>query len=96
MLCVGLFLEPWVDGALMWILWGMLVLITITAIQRFVKVWNQAEVAPVVQARIDERRERRETRVEFRRERRETRREARSSRRSTRVPLRERVPRRQS
>ncbi|MCB0966341.1 MAG: CDP-alcohol phosphatidyltransferase family protein [Ilumatobacter sp.] len=83
-LCVGLFLEPWIDGALVWILWGMLILSTITAIQRFVKVWTQAEVAPVTQARID-----------LRRERREERREARVARRSTRVPLRERVPRRQ-
>jgi len=82
-LCIGLFLEPWVDGALTWILWGMLVLSTITAIQRFVKVWTQAEVAPVTQARID-----------LRRERREERREARVARRRTRVPLRERVPRR--
>lgn len=83
-LCVGLFLEPWIDGALVWILWGMLVLIAITAVQRFVKVWKQAEVAPVTQERID-----------LRRERREHRRRARTARRSTRVPLRERVPRRQ-
>ncbi len=83
-LCIGLFLEPWFDNALVWILWGMLVLSTITAIQRFVKVWRQAEVAPVTQARID-----------MRRERREDRRRARTARRSTRVPLRERVPRRQ-
>jgi CDP-diacylglycerol--glycerol-3-phosphate 3-phosphatidyltransferase len=83
-LCVGLLIEPWLDGALVWILWGMLVLISITAIQRFVKVWKQAEVAPVTQARID-----------LRRERRESRREARTVRRRTRVPLRERVPRRQ-
>jgi CDP-diacylglycerol--glycerol-3-phosphate 3-phosphatidyltransferase len=82
-LCVGLFIEPWLDGALVWILWGMLVLISITAIQRFVKVWKQAEVAPVTQARI-----------ELRRERRENRRSARTARRRTRVPLRERVPRR--
>ena len=95
-LCIGLLLEPWIDGALVWILWGMLALSTITAIQRFFKVWKQAEVAPVTQARIDERRERRESRVEFRRERRENRRSARSDRRRTRVPLRERVPRRQS
>ena len=61
-LCVGLLIEPWVDGALIWILWGMLVLISITAVQRFVKVWKQAEVAPVTQARIDLRRERREAR----------------------------------
>lgn len=83
-LCVGLFLEPWIEGALVWILWGMLVLIAITAVQRFVKVWKQAEVAPVTQERID-----------LRRERREHRRRARTARRSTRVPLRERVPRRQ-
>ncbi len=82
-LCVGLFLEPWIDGALVWILWGMLVLISITAVQRFIKVWKQAEVAPVTQARID-----------LRRERRASRREARTERRRTRVPLRERVPRR--
>lgn len=82
-LCIGLLIEPWVDGALIWILWGMLVLISITAVQRFMKVWNQAEVAPVTQARID-----------LRRERRASRRGARSHRRSTRVPLRQRVPRR--
>ena len=79
MLCIGLFLEPWLDGALVWILWGMLALITITAVQRFVKVWKQAAVAPVTQARIDLRRERRD---------------ARRMRRRTRVPLRERSSRR--
>jgi len=83
-LCVGLLLETFVDDALVWILWGMLLLISITAVQRFVKVWKQAEVAPVTQARID-----------LRRERRASRREARTTRRRTRVPLRERVPRRQ-
>jgi CDP-diacylglycerol--glycerol-3-phosphate 3-phosphatidyltransferase len=83
-LCVGLLIEPWLDGALVWILWGMLVLISITAVQRFVKVWKQAAVAPVTQARID-----------MRREQRMARRDARTRRRSTRVPLRERVPRRQ-
>jgi CDP-diacylglycerol--glycerol-3-phosphate 3-phosphatidyltransferase len=83
-ICVGLFIEPWVDGALVWIMWGMLILISITAVQRFVKVWKQAAVAPVTQARID-----------LRRERRESRRSARVARRRTRVPLRERVPRRQ-
>lgn len=82
-LCIGLFLEPWVDGALVWILWGMLVLITITAVQRFVKVWKQAAVAPVTQARID-----------LRRERRQSRRVARTERRGTRVTLRTRIPRR--
>ena len=83
-LCIGLLIEPWLDGALVWILWGMLVLISITAIQRFVKVWKQAAVAPVTQARID-----------MRREQRKARRVARNRRRSTRVPLRERVPRKQ-
>ena len=82
-LCVGLFIEPWLDGALVWIMWGMLVLITITAVQRFIKVWTQAAVAPVTQARID-----------MRRERRQERRVARTVRRRTRVPLRERVARR--
>jgi len=83
-LCVGLLIEPWFNGALVWILWGMLVLISITAVQRFVKVWKQAAVAPVTQARID-----------LRRQRRESRRVARTRRRSSRVPLRDRVPRRQ-
>ena len=82
-LCIGLLIEPWVDGALVWILWGMLVLISITAIQRFVKVWKQAAVAPVTQARID-----------LRRERRQSRRVARTERRGTRVTLRTRIPRR--
>jgi len=82
-LCIGLLIEPWFDGALVWILWGMLILISITAVQRFVKVWKQAAVAPVTQARID-----------LRRARRATRRGARLHRRSSRVPLRQRVPRR--
>jgi CDP-diacylglycerol---glycerol-3-phosphate 3-phosphatidyltransferase len=78
-LCIGLLLEPWFPGALVWIMWLMLVLISITAVQRFVKVWNQAAVAPVTQARIDLRRERREVR---------------RAKRRTRVPMRTRVPRR--
>jgi CDP-diacylglycerol--glycerol-3-phosphate 3-phosphatidyltransferase len=82
-ICVGLLIEPWLDGALVWIMWGMLALITVTAIQRFVKVWKQAAVAPVTQARID-----------LRRERRANLREAWTERRRTRVPLRERVTRR--
>jgi len=83
MICVGLLIEPWFDGALVWIMWIMLVLVSITCVQRFVKVWKQAAVAPVTQARID-----------LRRERRESRREARTARRSTRVPMRHRTPRR--
>ncbi len=57
------------------ILWIMLVLTSITAIQRFVKVWKQAAVAPVTAARI-----------EMRRSKRESRRVARTERRRTRVP----------
>ena len=76
LLCIGLFLEPWFDDALVWVMWLMLVLISITAVQRFVKVWKQAAVAPVTQARIDLRRERRAMRRE---------------RRRTRVPMRTRV-----
>lgn len=92
-LCVGLFLEPWLDGALMWILWGMLALISITAVQRFVKVWKQAAVAPVTQARIDLRRERRDARRQTRQTRLANR-SGRAARRRTRVPRRERIARR--
>jgi CDP-diacylglycerol---glycerol-3-phosphate 3-phosphatidyltransferase len=59
------------------ILWVMLALTTITAIQRFVKVWRQAAVAPVTAERI-----------EMRRSRRQSRRVARVERRRTRVPRR--------
>lgn len=59
-LCIGLLLEAsGVTWSLVWILWVMLALISVTAVQRFVKVWRQAEVAPATQARIDLRRERR-------------------------------------
>ena len=74
----------------MWILWGMLVLISITAVQRFVKVWKQAAVAPVTQARIDLRRERRSTRREARTEMTER------LRTKTRIPVKTRVPRRKT
>ncbi len=72
-ICIGLLFEP----LLIPILWIMLVLTSITAIQRFVKVWRQADVAPVTAARI-----------EMRRSRRMSRRVARSERRRTRVPRR--------
>ena len=72
-ICVGLLFEP----LLIPILWIMLVLTSITAIQRFVKVWKQAAVAPVTAARI-----------EMRRSRRQSRRVARTERRRTRVPRR--------
>jgi CDP-diacylglycerol---glycerol-3-phosphate 3-phosphatidyltransferase len=65
-LCLGLLFEP----LLIPILWLMLVLSSITAIQRFVKVWRQAEVAPVTQERIDLRRSRRNRRRVARSERR--------------------------
>ena len=57
-LCVGLLFPP----LLIPIMWLMLVLTTITAAQRFVKVWRQAAVAPVTAARIEQRRNRRQSR----------------------------------
>jgi CDP-diacylglycerol--glycerol-3-phosphate 3-phosphatidyltransferase len=73
LLCVGLL---W-DRLLVPVMWVMLVLTVITAVQRFVKVWRQAQVAPVTAARI-----------ELRRRRRQSRRVARIERRRTRVPRR--------
>ena len=73
LLCIGLLFEP----LLVPILWLMLALTIVTAVQRFVKVWRQAQVAPVVAARI-----------ELRRSRRQSRRVARANRRRTRVPRR--------
>lgn len=59
-LCIGLLLEGvGLDGSLVWILWVMLALIIVTAIQRFVKVWTAAEVSDATQQKIDDRRERR-------------------------------------
>ena len=73
-ICVGLAFNV----LLIPILWIMLVLTTITAVQRFVKVWKAADVAPVTAAKI-----------EMRRTRRESRRVARTERRRTRVPRRQ-------
>ena len=73
LLCIGLLF----DSILVPILWVMLVLTIITAVQRFVKVWRQAEVAPLTAARIEQRRSRRASR-----------RGARIERRHTRVPRR--------
>ena len=42
LLCVGLLF----DSLLKWVMVIMLVLIVITAVQRFIKVWKQAAVAP--------------------------------------------------
>jgi len=59
------------------ILWIMLVLTSITAVQRFWKVWTAADVAPVTAARI-----------EMRRSRRQSRRVARTALRRTSIPHR--------
>ena len=58
LLCFGLLF----DNLLTWVMWVMLVLVTITAVQRFVKVWRQAAVAPGTAARIEMRRSRRASR----------------------------------
>ena len=50
-----------------------LVLTFVTAVQRFVKVWKQADVAPVTAAKIEMRRSRRQSRRGVRTERRRTR-----------------------
>lgn len=73
LICVGLAFNV----LLIPILWIMLVLTSITAIQRFVKVWQAAAVAPVTAAKI-----------EMRRSRRQSRRVARTERRRTQVPRR--------
>lgn len=58
LLCIGLLFSE----LLVPILWIMLALTLVTAVQRFVKVWRQAAVAPVVAARIELRRSRRQSR----------------------------------
>ncbi|MFM2182476.1 MAG: hypothetical protein RJB61_770 [Actinomycetota bacterium] len=68
-LCIGLLIPP----LLIPILWLMLALITVTAVQRFVKVWRQAAVAPVTAERIELRRSRRQSRRVVRTERRRSR-----------------------
>jgi CDP-diacylglycerol---glycerol-3-phosphate 3-phosphatidyltransferase len=77
LLCVGLLFS----SVLVPILWVMLVLTCITAVQRFVKVWRQAAIAPVTEARR-----------ELRRSRRQSRRVARSHR-MTQVRINKRRPR---
>lgn len=69
MLCLGLLFPV----LLIPILWVMLALIAVTAVQRFVKVWKQAAVAPVTAERIEMRRSRRQSRRVTRTERRRTR-----------------------
>ncbi len=73
LLCVGLAIPV----LLIPVLWLMLALSAATAVQRFVKIWRQAEVAPKVQERID-----------LRRARRQGRRIGRAQRRRARVPRR--------
>lgn len=68
-LCIGLLFPV----LLIPILWVMLGLIAITAVQRFVKVWKQAAIAPVTAQRIELRRSRRQNRRHIRTERRRTR-----------------------
>jgi len=58
LLCLGLLF----DNLLLPVLWLMLALTMVTAVQRFFKVWKQAAVAPVTQARIEMRRSRRQSR----------------------------------
>lgn len=68
-LCLGLLF----DVLLVPLLWITLALTAVTAVQRFVKVWRQAAVAPVTAARIEMRRSRRQTRRVVRTQRRRTR-----------------------
>ncbi len=58
LLCVGLLF----DALLFWAMVLMLVLVTITAVQRFFKVWNQAAVAPATADRVALRQSRRASR----------------------------------
>ena len=58
LLCVGLLF----DSMLFWTMILMLVLVTITAVQRFFKVWNQAAVAPAAAERVALRQSRRASR----------------------------------
>jgi CDP-diacylglycerol---glycerol-3-phosphate 3-phosphatidyltransferase len=67
LLCLGLLWEP----ALVPIMWVMLVLTAITAVQRFVKVWKQADVAPLTAEKIQARRTARVARRTTRERRRE-------------------------
>ena len=66
LLCLGLLFPT----LLLPIMWLMLVLTSITAVQRFVKVWRQAAVAPVTAAKIELRRSRRQSRRSARLDRR--------------------------
>ena len=58
LLCVGLLF----DSLLFWVMWLMLILVTITAVQRFFKVWKQAAIAPASAERAAQRQSRRASR----------------------------------
>jgi len=58
LLCLGLLFS----SLLIPILWVMLALTVVTAVQRFVRVWQAAAVAPVVEAKREIRRSRRQSR----------------------------------
>ena len=66
-LCFGLLF----GSLLIPVMWVMLVLVTATAVQRFFKVWSQAEVSQTVQAKRELRHVRRVTRQSSRASRRE-------------------------
>jgi CDP-diacylglycerol---glycerol-3-phosphate 3-phosphatidyltransferase len=68
-LCLGLLFPV----LLIPILWITLALTLVTTVQRFVKVWKQAGVAPITAAKIEMRRSRRQSRRVVRTERRHTR-----------------------
>jgi CDP-diacylglycerol--glycerol-3-phosphate 3-phosphatidyltransferase len=58
LVCFGLLFE----SLLFAVMWVMLVLVAVTAVQRFVKVWRQAAVAPVTAEKMAVRRSRRASR----------------------------------
>lgn len=65
-LCLGLLF----DSVIVQVMWVLLVLVTLTAAQRFVKVWRQAEVSATVLERRDRRHVRRVVRQSSRANRR--------------------------
>ena len=77
-LCIGLLF----DSLLVPIMWIMLVLTVITAVQRFVQVWRQAEVSSTTQEKRDVRQGRRMTRISARTSRRQLSVESRQRRRN--------------
>lgn len=58
LLCIGLLF----GSLLYWVMWLMLVLTSVTAVHRFIKVWRQAAVAPTTAERLAVRRSRRASR----------------------------------